>query len=200
MSIEQRHGLRRPYAQISGSVVGLLADERIVGRDGVVVAVLGLVDVDPQDLAVQIEQILAVAVEHVVADAPVVGVAAVAGRDVEIAVRAKADPVAVVIELRPVDRGDDSLAERIGSVRIIFGHRIFGDHVGVRPPQLLAGIATPVEVGAVGDVELPIVRVVGVERQAEQPALVEQRTAGDAVCGECRGTAGSGLDRQRSGS
>ena len=40
------------------------------------------------------------------ADAPVVGVAAIAGRDVEKAVRAEADPVAVVIELRPVDRGD----------------------------------------------------------------------------------------------
>ena len=79
-----------------------VAGERIVLGDRAV-------GVDAQDLAVRAGQILAVALGHVVADAPVVGVAAVTGRDVELAVRPETDPMAVVVELRPVDGADDGL-------------------------------------------------------------------------------------------
>ena len=50
--------------------------------------------------------VLAISFKDVVADAPVIGVAAIARGDVEHAVRTEIDPVAIVIELRPVDLGD----------------------------------------------------------------------------------------------
>ena len=149
-----------------------LADERIVCRDQV-----GLVDIEAQHLAEQRSLVLAVACRHVVADAPVVGVAAVTGRDVEHAVRPEADPVTVVIELRPVELRDDALHGSVGLVGIRLRHLELGHDVGVRPPQ------TAIELAAakrcrVGKVELAVLPVVRVERDAEQPALIEEVVLG----------------------
>ena len=107
------------------------------------------------------------------ADAPVVGVAAVAGRDVEHAVLAEADPVAVVVELRPVDRGDDLAGLGIGGVRIFGRDFVLGDDVGVVPPELLGQIALEIEMRGVGDVKAAVLPEAGMEGEAEQPALVE---------------------------
>ena len=85
---------------------------------GSVVARRARVDVDAQDLAQVGRQVLAVADGHVVADAPVVGITAVTGRHVQHAVRAEADPVAVVVELRP-DEVDAGCAAPLGSATFL---------------------------------------------------------------------------------
>ena len=102
------------------------------------------------------------------ADAPVIGVAAITGGDVEHAVRAETDPVAIVIELRPVDRRDDPLAVDDRLVRIVGRNGELGHGVGVRPPETLAEIALRVQMTAIGDIELAIVGEVRMERHAEQ--------------------------------
>src|SRR4029077_18618665 len=118
-------------------------------------------------------QVLTVAGHDVVADAPVIGVATVTGRNVEHVVGTKADPMPVVVELRPVDLRDDPLAGRIALVRICLGDLELGDDVGVRPPQ------TTIELGPalryrIGNVELAVLAVVRVEGEPEQTALIEE--------------------------
>jgi hypothetical protein len=175
MSNEQRQGLRRPYAQISGSA-SLRPDERIVGGDVVV-----LVDVEPQHLGVLRLQILTVTGGDVVADAPVVGVATVAGRQIELAVRTELHPVAVVIELRPVQRVNDLLDARIGLVEIVLRHRHLGHDVGVGPPQLAIQRCVAAQRLRTSDVELAVGPVVRMERNAEQSLLVEERLEVDEL-------------------
>ena len=82
----------------------------------------GCIDVDPQHLAQQAEGILRVAGGLDVAGALVVGVAAIPHGDVQVAAIAcaiaEADPAAVVIRLRLIDRQDVGGAGRIGDVRV----------------------------------------------------------------------------------
>ena len=113
-------------------------------------------------------------VSGVVADAPVVGVAAVAHRDIQHAVRAEIDPVAVMVELRPMDRRDDALVVRVGDVRIVLGDPHLGDHVGVRVPQMLGDAGAAEQRRAVGDVEQAVVLEVRMEGHAEQALFVEE--------------------------
>ena len=80
------------------------ADERVVGRDRVRSISLRMVDVDPHDGTRQIAQPL-----------PIVGAAAVARRDVEVAVAAEYQTAAVVIQRRPLD--EDEFRFRVGARR-----------------------------------------------------------------------------------
>ena len=90
--------------------------------------------------------------------------------------------MAVVIELRPVDRRDLAHAAPVRDVGIVRGDRVLLDHVGVRPPEVLGQIALPVGRLAVGDVELAVAGEVRVEREPEQALLVELRPLrGDPV-------------------
>ena len=99
-SNENRHGLRRPYAQISGRASSL-PDERIVRRDRVR-RVGARRRVDAQDLPEQCAQGLAVPSAGV-AGTLVVRSAAVAERDIEVAVGSERELSTVVIGLRLID-------------------------------------------------------------------------------------------------
>ena len=87
---------------------GRRAGERIVDRDRVVARRIGreivAIDVDPQDLAEQDIDVLGIAVG-------IVGAAAVADRDIEIAVRAEGEGAAIVVGEVRVRNGDDGLDE-----------------------------------------------------------------------------------------
>jgi len=124
-------------------------------------------------------QILPVAGSGFVADAPVVGVAAVAHRDVEHLVGAEADPVTVVVELRPRGRGQDALGIAVREIGIVGRDGELGHDVAVVPPEQLPEIALEIAMAAIGHVELPVGGEVGVEGEAEQPALVEVGIAVD---------------------
>ena len=85
----------------------LLADERIVLGNGVrLLAGVGMIDVDPQDRAEQVADVLAGCCS--IGDA-----AAVAGGEVEIAVRPEPEAAAVVPAGGPFE--DDSLALGVGT-------------------------------------------------------------------------------------
>ena len=149
------------------------ANEGVVARDAVGFAVAAGVDVDTQDLAQVGAQILPVASCHVVADAPVVGVTTVAQRNVQLAVRAKTDPVAVVVELRPRVRHDAPRRTRVGGVLVLGRDRVFLDHIAVVVQQHLPQVGLEVERRAVGDVELAVFLELRVEGDAQQSAFVE---------------------------
>jgi hypothetical protein len=105
----------------------------------------------------------------VVAAAP-----AVADRHVQFIVRPERELPAVVVELRVVVRQKDALGERIGDVGIC-RDGVFRQHV-----EVIGRRGHRCDRAAVVDVELAgagLVRdgVIGVERQAEQAALVEAR-------------------------
>ena len=94
----KRHGLRRPYAQISPRAPARVR-ERIRRRDRVRRAVI---DVDAQDLAEELIEVLGVVVR-------IAAGAAVAGADVEKAVRAELELAAVVVG----ERRDAGIVSRI---------------------------------------------------------------------------------------
>ena len=90
----------------------MVRDVRVLGGNAVVGrAVHVLVDVDAQHLAEQGVGRLRVALR-------VVGVAAVAHADVEVAVRAELQLPAVVVGVRLGDRQEDGFAERVGAVTV----------------------------------------------------------------------------------
>ena len=86
----------------------------------------------------QVRQILTVAFRDIVPDAPVVGISAIAGRDIQHLVGTKADPVPVMVKLRPVNFGNNAARISIGHVGILCRDRIFFDGIGVVPPEHLA--------------------------------------------------------------
>ena len=135
-------------------------DERVVVGHAVA-ARIGVrhVDVDAQHLAEQRVRVLRV-VQRIAA------AAAVAQADVEIAVGTKRQVAAVVIRERLLDEaaavGPHQVEARAGIDRALRVARVARDH----------GVA--VEIGEV-DVEAPRGRVVGREREPEQPALAARR-------------------------
>ena len=107
------------------------------------------------------------------ANAPVVGVTAITGSNVEHFVRAKADPVTVVVELGPTDRSQTTCRRYVRHVFIAFGHGVLFDHVAVVVPKHLAQIRLVVQVGRVSHIELAIALEIGVESQTQQATLVK---------------------------
>src|SRR5215216_1694888 len=122
----------------------------VVGRDCVPEVVGHLVDVDAQDLAEQGPQILAILA---------VPATPVTQPDVEISIlRPKEEQTTVVVRRRLVDEQDGFGARRVSAVRICARHPVSGDD------------GAAVAIGVV-DENVSIVRVVGMEGDAEQPAL-----------------------------
>ena len=62
----------------------------------------------------------------------------------------------------------------VGLVGIVLGNGHLGDRVGVRPPQLPVEGRFAAQRRRVGDVELAVLAVVRMERDAEQSLLVEE--------------------------
>ena len=62
----------------------------------------------------------------------------------------------------------------VGLVRIVLRDRHLGDSVGVGPPKLLIEDRIAAQRSRVGDVELAVLAVVRVERDAEEAPLVEE--------------------------
>jgi hypothetical protein len=137
-----------------------LVDEGIVLRNRVGLAGGPLFGVDAQHLSAQVLEILA-GLERIASTATV------AGRGVEVAVRAELELTSVVVRMiRMRNLDHDALRVRIGDVR-----------VGL-VTQVLRDLDVALRVGVV-DVELPIRRVVGVERDREEPALAPGRDSRD---------------------
>ena len=155
--------------------------ERVVGRDGVG---RGAVDVEAQQVAEQVVlHVLPVAAAVVrvpildVAQPDVVGAAAVADRDVEVAVvGTEGESAGVVVELRLVDLQQDDLRGRVGEVRVARDAQL-GDRARAVEARRRAGA----QGRAVVDEEAAVRRVIGVEGEAEQAALVEARLQGDEL-------------------
>ena len=114
-----RQGLRNPTDQISGAAAA--ADKRVVGGnvEAFRIAVAD-VDVDPKHLAVQLREILRLVRR-------IVGLAAVAGPDVEIAVGAEDQVPAVVERLGMRDEPVAGRPLQIESRRRIGDERIAGE-------------------------------------------------------------------------
>ena len=112
-------GLPQPVGPDLGPCPGE-ADERVVVRDRVGLAPFGVVDVDPEDRAREVAEVL-----------PVVGPAAVAGRDVEAAVLAEGQAASVMPERRPFDH--HALGRRIAARRVVAIHAEPGDAHLARP-------------------------------------------------------------------
>ena len=144
----KRQGLRTPSAQISARP--RLVDEWVVGWDRVGEVAGCPVDVDAQDLAEQGAQILAILA---------VPAASVTQPDVEVSIlRPKEEQPTIVVRRRLVDKHDRLGARRVSAIRIRGRHLVSRDD----------GIA--IAIGVV-DEKIAIVRVVGMEGDAEQPAL-----------------------------
>ena len=107
----ERHPPRvaQPEVPDLGQCVGLV-HERVVGRDRVARVAGTAIDVDPEDLAEERVHPLAVVVR-------VAARAAVAGRDVQVAVGPEGRRSAVVVRIGLVDPEQDDLAVAIGTVR-----------------------------------------------------------------------------------
>ena len=119
-----------------------------------------VVDVDPQDLAEQRMQVLAVPVR-------VVAEPAVADADVQVAVGAEHDRAAVVVPVGLVDLEQDFLARGVGFVGVVLAHAEPGDRVEVR--LLGRGL------DGVVDEELAVLFELRMERQAEEAFFVLAR-------------------------
>src|ERR687891_1184069 len=154
------------------------SDERVVGGDAVGVAA---VYVDPQDVAEQVlldvlpvaAAVVGVPVLHV-AQPDVVRASPVAEGDVQVAIGTEGQGAGVVVELRFVDLEQDPLRGGLDPIRIS-RHRELGDVAGgveARPAPLPPR-------SAVVDEEPSVGRVVGMEREPEQAALVEARLERD---------------------
>jgi hypothetical protein len=116
-----------------------------------------VVDVETQDLAeLVVGEILRVADPLRMARAEVVAASSVAGRDVEVAVGSEADPAAVVVRLR---LGDREQPRRRG----VRDAAVARDLVALDADR-------PGGVDVVNE-ELAVVRVVGMEGEAEQSLL-----------------------------
>ena len=142
-----------------------LVDEWIVGRNRVRLAGRTQLGVDAQHLSAQVFEILA-GLERIASPATV------ACRGVEVAVRAELELASVVVPVSRMGNLDhDPPRARIGDVRIDLVSEVFRD------------LDVALRVGVV-HVELPIRRVVRVERDREEPALTPGR---DSCDGQKRG-------------
>jgi hypothetical protein len=126
--------------------------KRIIGRDSVVAIAGRIIDIDSQDRSQQSGRVLTVAVW-------IATTTAVAEPNVKITVGTESQRSAVVVAERLRDFKDDEFGR---SVRDI-GIRRNGESAQDRPAGVGCGIV---------DVEMAVVRVVGVESQAEQAFLV----------------------------
>ena len=153
----ERHPPRvaQPEVPDLGQGVGLV-HERVVGWDRVARVTGTSVDVDPEDLAEERVHPLAVVVR-------VAARAAVAGRDVQVAVGPERQRSAVVVRIGLVDPEQDDLAAAVGAVRAGLGREGRDDRVAF-------------EVRVV-DEEARIVGEVRVEGEPEEPAFSAGRQA-----------------------
>lgn len=127
-------------------------NKRIVGRDAVVQAVFGVVDIYSNDGAQQGCWVLAVAIG-------IEPTTAVAESDVEVAVGAEHDSTTVVVGVRLVDLENDVFGSEVGCVWIGGDGKPTYD----RSARFCCGVV---------NVEVAVFRVIGVEGQAEEPFLV----------------------------
>src|SRR5262249_14263989 len=132
----------------------LLAEERVVPRDGVLVGAFLAVDVYAQDLAKQDAEVLPVVVR-------VVGRAAVAEHDVQIPVGAEDDGPAVVVPVLVRDAQQLFLGAGVGYVGVVLAD------AEARNDVLQFGLLVGVE-----NEELAGLLVIGMEGHSEKPLLV----------------------------
>ncbi len=132
----------------------LLADERIVLGNGVILARVFLVNIDAQDLGQQGLEVLAIF-------EGIVGRAAVAQGNIQVAVRAETDGAAVVVPERSLDAQQHLLGGGIGPVRIVLADPEARQHIG--PRRFLQGVK---------DEEFAGLFVIGVKRQSQKAFLV----------------------------
>ena len=149
------------------------ADEGIVGGHRVRQAPSGAVDVDAEDLAEEVVEVLG-------AVAGIVAGPAVAHGDVEESVGAELDHAAVVVGERLRDHEEHGL-DAVGDARVGRRDAVLGDDGGT------------VGLPRVVDEESAIARELGMEGEAEQPALpAEEHLGGDVE--EDDGGAGPGRE------
>jgi hypothetical protein len=103
-----------------------------------------------------------------VAEADVVGSAAVADGDVEVAVWPEGDRAAIVVELRMIDLQDDALRRGVRVELLAAARAVLGDRGGV----VVAGRHAGARRRGVEDEEAAVVDEVGVEREPQQAPLV----------------------------
>ena len=127
--------------------------ERVVFRNRVREIALPAIDIDADDRGEQRREVLTVSMG-------IVARPAVAVAHVQKSVRPEEDRRTVVVAVRLVDGEDHLLTGRIGTIRIVLGRAETGQHASFR------------FAGRVVDVELRVVRVVGVKGQREQTLLV----------------------------
>jgi spermidine/putrescine transport system substrate-binding protein len=143
------------------------SDERVVGGDGVGLAVGAAVDVEAEDLAEERGEVLGVAGGGAV-EALIVGVAAVADAEVEEAVGAEGEAAAVVVEVGLVDLEEEAFRGGVDA-GVVGGGGELADVAGMIPVGGAGGAA----VGAVVDVETAVFGEFRVEGEAEESAFVE---------------------------
>jgi len=161
-------------AQSEGPDLGrsAAAGKRVVAGNPVGFSAGRVVDVDAQEFAQQRIEILAIAVR-------VVACAAIAHRDVEVFVRSEGDPPAVVIGVGLVDFQEHELAGFVGALDA--GTFLVAANLGVA--IFIREI----------DVEVSVARVVGMERQAEEPLLASGLEVADHEKGLGRHLPGRGV-------
>ena len=166
------HGLRKPNAQISGRTPASF-DERIVGRDAIGLARLGMIDVDAEDAREQVGAVLA-GVERVGGRRP----GAVAGGDIQVAVVAEVQAAAVVAA-RPEPQ-DHLLALGVDHRRIGPADREPGDDraVGQVVLQDVADVDIPILFEARMKGESVERREIGVELREVERQVGLARTPG----------------------
>jgi hypothetical protein len=163
-------------------VEALLADQRVVVGDPVGLAVLPAVDVDPEDAPEEVlVDVLAVpaAVLVPVADVPLdqEAAAAVAHPHVEVAVLGAEQDLARVVGVvrrRDLEDGVFGVGNPHGEV---LGRAELREYLGVGVPLW----SPRPRRRAVVEVELPVLAVVRVEGEPEQPALVDHLFVGEVV-------------------
>ena len=133
--------------------VVLAIGERIVGRDAVLQVAAAAVDVNAQDFAEQVVEVLRVVVR-------VVGFAAVAGTDIELAILAKQHHATIMIPIRLRELEQDALRLHVRLVFVGLGHGELTHHTAL---GILLGIV---------DVKFLVRLEVRVKRQPKQPLLI----------------------------
>ena len=78
-----------------------------------------------------------------------------------------------MVELWPVDLGDNAARIPVGHIRIIRRNRIFLDGVGVVPPEHLAQIALEVGDCGIRNIEFAVACKIWMEGESQKPAFVE---------------------------
>ena len=153
-------------AEILG-LVGLVDHRRACHR-----GLVSAVDIDPQNLAVDLREILGVADQRVVRVADVVGPAIIAGRYVEVAVvGTKGEYAAVVVLVRLIDVQQDLLGGCVHLVRVILLDGELRDVVCAAPARRHSFPHR----GTVEGIDLSVLLEFGVERYGEQTALIVRR-------------------------